>query len=220
MKTISRCILKVLSVGDIVTRSMQKLLRTAHARWGTGFTLVELLTVIAIIGILSSIVMASLLTARQKGRDARRIADIKQIQLALEQYYNEYLKYPTSLSSLSPNYISVLPSDPLGSSYANGGVYYYVAANASGTTNCVNISTPAIYYHLAAVQEVQGTLGVGNYGSNPGRYYSFQTICGGTVSGDFNGASIGCTIGSGAPTSPGQNAPAGTATTCYDAVSQ
>ena len=51
-----------------------------------GFTLIELLVVIAIIGILASVVLASLNSARKKSRDARRVADIKQIQLALELY--------------------------------------------------------------------------------------------------------------------------------------
>ena len=44
-----------------------------------GFTLIELLVVIAIIGLLSSVVLASVRTAQKKGRDARRLQDLKQI---------------------------------------------------------------------------------------------------------------------------------------------
>lgn len=84
-----------------------------------GFTLIELLVVIAIIGILSSVVLASLNSARAKGRDARRISDLKQIQLALELCYDAGnsctgggTEYPDALSSLAPTYISVVPTDP------------------------------------------------------------------------------------------------------------
>ena len=48
-----------------------------------GFTLIELLVVIAIIGILSTVVLASLNTARQKGRDGRRLEDLKSIANAI-----------------------------------------------------------------------------------------------------------------------------------------
>lgn len=59
-----------------------------------GFTLVELLIVIAIIGILASALLVSLNGARQSARDARRIADLKQVQSALELYYNKCGYYP------------------------------------------------------------------------------------------------------------------------------
>ena len=61
-----------------------------------GFTLIELLVVIAIIGLLSSVVFASLNSARAKARDARRLSDLKQVQIALELYYDKYGNYPSS----------------------------------------------------------------------------------------------------------------------------
>jgi general secretion pathway protein G len=59
-----------------------------------GFTLIELLITIAIIGILSSIVLASTYSVRPKARDAARKAELYQIVLALELYYDTYHVYP------------------------------------------------------------------------------------------------------------------------------
>jgi prepilin-type N-terminal cleavage/methylation domain-containing protein len=81
-----------------------------------GFTLIELLVVIAIIGILATIVMVSLNTARAKARDARRISDVRQLQLALQMYYDAIGSYPAALSGLAPTYINAVPLDPNGTS--------------------------------------------------------------------------------------------------------
>ncbi|KKU77663.1 MAG: hypothetical protein UY03_C0011G0013 [Parcubacteria group bacterium GW2011_GWA2_47_64] len=58
-----------------------------------GFTLIELLVVISIIGLLSSVVLASLNTARSKARDARRKSDLNEIRTALEFYLDKYGTY-------------------------------------------------------------------------------------------------------------------------------
>lgn len=55
-----------------------------------GFTLIELLVVISIIGLLSSVVLASLDSARGKARDAKRIQDIKQLEIALDLHYESH----------------------------------------------------------------------------------------------------------------------------------
>jgi len=79
-----------------------------------GFTLIEMLVVIAIIGLLSSVVVIGLSGAREKARDARRVADIRQIQNALEISYDATTGYPSLLTSLPPN---VPRNDPQGNLY-------------------------------------------------------------------------------------------------------
>lgn len=59
-----------------------------------GFTLIELLVVIAIIALLSSVILATLSETKRKARDMRRIADMKQITLALELYKDRFGNYP------------------------------------------------------------------------------------------------------------------------------
>jgi general secretion pathway protein G len=59
-----------------------------------GFTLIELLVVIAIIALLSSLSVIAINRSRMLARDAKRKADLKNIVIALEMYYQEYGVYP------------------------------------------------------------------------------------------------------------------------------
>ena len=120
-----------------------------------GFTLIELLVVIAIIGILSSVILASLNTARQKGRDARRISDVKQLQLAAELYYDANQSYPASLGSgttgplVTGGYISSIPVDP-----STSAAYAYSPLQSDKTTGCTTAPSPACpSYVLGALLE-------------------------------------------------------------------
>lgn len=65
-----------------------------------GFTLIELLVVIAIIGLLSTLAVVALNSARQKSRDSKRVADIKQVQTALELYFADQNGYPTEAAQV------------------------------------------------------------------------------------------------------------------------
>ncbi|PIR57878.1 MAG: hypothetical protein COU71_01655 [Parcubacteria group bacterium CG10_big_fil_rev_8_21_14_0_10_38_31] len=108
-----------------------------------GFTLIELLVVIAIIGILSSVVLASLNSARTKSRDAKRISDMKQLQLALELYFDSNSGYPSVINVatlVTPGYIATIPTDPVG-----GGSYLYAA-----------IGTGCTSYHIGTTLEDAG----------------------------------------------------------------
>lgn len=109
-----------------------------------GFTLVELLVVISIIGFLSSIVLSSLGAIRVKARDARRVTDFRQIETALNLYYNDNRSYPGTNSVISRDeswsdlanhlvmYLSPLPKDPLNRGplifpyYTNNYAYQYI----------------------------------------------------------------------------------------------
>jgi prepilin-type N-terminal cleavage/methylation domain-containing protein len=122
-----------------------------------GFTLIELLVVIAIIGILSSVVLASLNSARQKGRDARRISDVKQIRTAMDLYYDSAQSYPLSIGTASSSvlitggYISTIPVDP-----STGVAYSYApltdAGDAAAATTC-DLPTPCNSYVIGATLE-------------------------------------------------------------------
>lgn len=119
--------------------------------------MIELLVVITIIGILASIVLASLGASRKKGRDARRLTDMKQVQVALELYFDAGTpkSYPASalwsgLSVLTTSgFMSVLPQDVLGGSYA----YEYQSTNGA-TSPAICNTAPCLGFLLRTATEV------------------------------------------------------------------
>ena len=143
----------------------------------SGFTLIELLVVIAIIGILSSVVLASLSTARQKSRDAKRISDVGQVQLALELYFDKVQSYPSTtpticgaagatlcvasqatvangidgaIVGLADVQQKFLPKNPLPAGGANSAVSYYYRGVDNAGAECTAVGTTCTSYALGA----------------------------------------------------------------------
>jgi general secretion pathway protein G len=132
-----------------------------------GFTLIELLVVISIIGLLSTVAMTSLSGARKKANDTKRIAELKQLQNALELYYANHGSYPstgsisttlcdpgcvgmtsnsTTTANWIPNlvaegYLSALPRDPSPKDRAR---------NSSGHGACYMYASNGTYFILSA----------------------------------------------------------------------
>lgn len=83
-----------------------------------GFTIIELLVVIAIIGLLATLAVVSLRGAQVKARDVKRMADLKQLQTAVELYYSDNAAFPTpgswdNFSDELDTYLSNMPVDPI-----------------------------------------------------------------------------------------------------------
>ena len=85
-------------------------------KYFSGFTLVELMIVIAIIAIMAALFIMFLPGQISKGNDARRKADINRIKIAVEEYEKDHNCYPQSVSCKSPStlrpYLNQIPCDP------------------------------------------------------------------------------------------------------------
>lgn len=83
-----------------------------NSKFTKGFTLIELLVVVAIIGILAAIVYAPLQTALRKGRDAKKVAEMKSIQSSLMMYADSNGgSYPIDLVTLDEETVGGIPKN-------------------------------------------------------------------------------------------------------------
>src|SRR3989344_2054310 len=122
-----------------------------------GFTLLELLVVIGIIGLLASIIVVNLTGARRRARDTKRIADLRTMQTAAEDYYGKNGAYPTTIQGMvTGGQLPLWPLDPLAPSgttcTGNSNICYYYAyytpAGALGPQS----------YHIGTSLEENGSI--------------------------------------------------------------
>ena len=140
----------------------------------SGFTIIEMLVVITIIGLLMSVVFSSLSVGRKKSRVAKRVTDMKQVQAALEFYYAANHSYPSTggssswrgtcsgygsytanntIPGLAPTFISAVPTDPQTANAAQ--CYLYTSDGTDYAFLDYNIS------------EMSSSQGLPNYTSYP-----------------------------------------------------
>ncbi len=143
-----------------------------------GFTIAEIITVVAIISLLSSVVVFNASKNRSVGRDAQRVSDLTIIQNALNLYFADNKKYPAVINTgLLSLYLDQIPADPKDAS-----AYRYVGIDTnSSLASCES-------YHLGAVME-----NTGNSGLRQDRDVSVGIACTGSLA-DFHGNATNCSL--------------------------
>ncbi len=111
-----------------------------------GFTLLELLIVIVIIGILALLIIPNITSAPKKARDTQRKTDLKAVQKGLEEYFVSNNVYPTqatavaadtaltALTTGSPAIMKTVPKDPNDKGGGSDPHYYYLSAAGTAYT--------------------------------------------------------------------------------------
>ncbi len=125
-----------------------------------GFTLLELLLVISIMGVLATLIIGNFLTSIKKGRDSKRKQDLQTVQKALELYFEDNKTYPVS-STYVPN-IPLCHPNGCGTGNTAGATYIQkTPADPTSGYNYSYISTDGKSYKLYACLENDQDVGPG-----------------------------------------------------------
>jgi general secretion pathway protein G len=126
----------------------------------SGFSLIELLVVISIIGVLIGLSIFGLQGARQSSRDAKRMADLQQIRSGIEIYRADCGSYPTNAIFSLPSTTSLYGADPSGSCSSSNAYVSSVPQDSLPDQNYSYNSPDSglTYFLCAALEQTPTTL--------------------------------------------------------------
>jgi len=126
-----------------------------------GFTLVELLIVVAIIAILTGIAIPNFMGARTKARIGKAFADMDTICTAEQMYELDNEEFTNSTDNLTPGYIKNIPKDSWGEDYRiltnDTGDKFLILSNGPNTNQDVTIDWDSV----TSSNVVKGAIGGG-----------------------------------------------------------
>ena len=94
---------------------IQTQIKKARARQTSqkGFTLIELIIVVTIIGVLAGIAIMNVRFAQRKAREAALMDNLATMRKAIDNFYADKQRFPADLNELVPNYMRAVPKDPI-----------------------------------------------------------------------------------------------------------
>lgn len=116
----------------------------------SGFTIVELLIVVVVIGILAGLVFVQFQNVRGRARDSERKADVRLIESKLAEYYADESSYPLTLAELQTT--TNMPDDALRVGDSTEGYTYAPTVDETGGA-CTTLAADCGYYSITATLE-------------------------------------------------------------------
>jgi len=87
--------------------------RTDRPNRQRGFTLIELMVVVTIVGILAGIAMVQVKNMRKKAQEAALMSNLHDMRKAIDNFYADKQRFPSTLDELVPDYLRKIPPDPI-----------------------------------------------------------------------------------------------------------